>query len=125
MYKRRFLDTHYGVRKNVDMFMIGYSPIVVDTGGDITIKERVFKGTKGLWEMLARKKVNTVFISKDDLKTYKKILTMANAHLTKYQTDVNINITWGKKIRVIIAPLFAKPKGHGVEYALRRKWIKN
>jgi len=43
VYKRRFLHTQYGVRKDGDMFMIGDSPIVVDTGGDITFKERMFK----------------------------------------------------------------------------------
>jgi len=48
VYKRRFLDTQYGVRKDGDMFMIGDSHIVVDTFGDITIKDRVFKGSKGL-----------------------------------------------------------------------------
>ena len=63
--------------------MKGDSPIVVDTNGDTTIKERVFKGSKGLWEPLTRKKVNTEFITKDDLKTYEKILTLTNAHLTK------------------------------------------
>jgi len=121
VYKRRFHDTQYGVRKDGDMFMIGESPLVVDTVGDITIKDRVFKGSKGLWELLKRKKVNTKFISKDELKTYKKILTMTNAQWTKYQPDGNINITRGKKFRDIIAPLFAKPKGRGVESALRRK----
>jgi len=49
------------------MFMIGDSTIVVDTGGDITIKERVFKGSKGLWELWTRKKINTEFITKDQL----------------------------------------------------------
>ena len=51
VHKRRYLDTQYGVRKDGDMFMIGDSPIVVDTVGDITIKDRVFKGSKGLWEL--------------------------------------------------------------------------
>ena len=78
--------------------MVSDSPIVVDTDGDITIKQRVFKGSKGLWELLPRKKVNTEFIKKDDLKTYNKILTMTNAHLTRYLPDGNINITRGKKI---------------------------
>jgi len=96
VYKRRFLDTQFGVRKDGDKFMIGNSPIVVDTDGDIMIKDRVFKGSKGLWELLTRKKVNTEFITKNDLKTHKKILTMANAHLTKYQPDGMINITRGK-----------------------------
>jgi len=104
------------------MFMIGDSPIVVDTRGDITIKDRVFKGTKDLWELLTRKKVNTEFITKDDLKSQKKILTMTNAHLTQYEPDGNIHITRGKKFRDIIASLFAKPKGRGVEFAFRRKW---
>jgi len=93
VYKRPFLDTQYGVRKEGDMIMIGYFPIVVDTNGYITIKDRVFKGSKSLWELLTRKKVNMKFIPKDDLKTYEKILTMTNVHLTKYQSDVNINIT--------------------------------
>jgi len=124
LYKRRFLDTHYGVRKNGDMFMIGDSPIVVDTVADITIKNRVYNGSKGLWELLTRKKLNSEFITKDVLKSYKIILTMTNAHLTKYQPDGNINITRRKKIRDIIAPLFVKPKGLGVESSLRRCWTK-
>jgi len=79
--------------------MIGDSPVLVDTSGDITIKDPVFKGSKGLWKLLTRKNVNTEVITKDDLKSYKKILTMTNAHLTQYQPDGNINITRGKKFR--------------------------
>ena len=124
VYKRRFLDTQYGVRKEGNTFMIGDSPVLVDTSGDVTIKDRVFKGSKGLWELLTRKNLNTEVITKDDLKSYKKILTMTNAHLTQYQPDGNINITRGKKFREIIAPLFAKPKVRGVESSLRRKWTK-
>jgi len=90
VYKRRFLDTQYVVRKDGDMFMIGDSLIVVDTFGDITIKDRVFKGSKGLWELLTRKKVNTEFITKDDLKSYKKILTMTNAHLINISPTVTL-----------------------------------
>jgi len=84
VYKRRFLDTQYGVRKDGNIFMIGDSPVLVDTSGIITIKDRVFKGSKGLWELLTRKNVNTEVITNDDLKSYKKILTMTNAHLSQY-----------------------------------------
>jgi len=48
--------------------------------------------------------VNTEFITKDDLKSYKKILTMTNAHLTKYQPDGNINITRGKSFGIKFCP---------------------
>ena len=78
--------------------MIGDSPVLVDTSGDITIKDRLFRGTKCLWELLTRKNVNTEVITKDVLKSYKKILTMTNAHLTQYLPEGNINITQWKKI---------------------------
>ena len=68
VYKRRFLDTQYGVRKDSNMFMIGDSPVLVDTSGDITIKDREFKGSKCLGELLTRKEINTDFINKDDVK---------------------------------------------------------
>jgi len=98
VYKRRFLDTQYGVRMEGNMFMKGDFPVLVDTSVDITIKDRVLKGSKRLWELLTRKNVNTEVITKLDLKSYKKILTMTNAHLTQFQPDGNINITRGKKI---------------------------
>jgi len=108
VYKGRFLDTQYGVRKDGNIFMIGDSPVVVDNSGDITNKDRVFKESKGFCELLTRKNVNTEVITKDDLKSYKNILSMNNVHLARYQPDGNINITRGKKFRDIIAPLFAK-----------------
>ena len=38
VYKRRFLDTQYGIRKDGDTFKIGDSPVLVDQDGDITIQ---------------------------------------------------------------------------------------
>jgi len=75
-----------------------------------------------LSELLTRKKMNTLFITKDNLKTYKNILTITNANWTRYQPHGNINITRGKRIRDVIAPLFAKPKGRDIETAVDRKW---
>jgi len=45
---------------------------------------------------------------------------MTNAHLTRYKPADNINITRGKKFRGVIAPVFAKTMGRGVESELRR-----
>ena len=39
VYKRQFLDTQYGIRKDGDIFKIGDSAVVVYTDGDITVKE--------------------------------------------------------------------------------------
>jgi len=84
----------------------------------------LFLSLYAMSRLLTRKNVNTEAVTKDDLKSYKKILKMTNAHLTQYQPDGNIIITRGKKFREIIAPLFAKPKGRGDESSLRRKWKK-
>ena len=43
-------------------------------------------------------------ITTDDLKKYKKILQLTNAHLTSYQPGGDIQITRGAKYREIIAP---------------------
>jgi len=121
---RHFLDTQYGIRKDALQLMIGYSPVFIDTDDNLTIKGTTFRGSVGLWELLTRKKVNTEVFKKADLKTVKKILIVTNAHLNRYQPGGNINITRGKKLRHVIAPLFAKPKGRGVDSALRHKLLK-
>jgi len=50
-------------------FMIGDSPVFIDTDDNITIKGTVFRGTEGLGELLTRKNVNTQLIGKENLKT--------------------------------------------------------
>ena len=72
--------------------MMGESPIVIYTDGDIKNKERVFKESKGLREMLTRKNVNTEFITKDDMKIHENY-DDDYAHLNRYKPGGNINIT--------------------------------
>jgi len=71
---RGFLDTQYGIRRNGEQLMIGNSPVFIDTDDNVTIKGTEFKGTKGLWEILKSKNVNTELIGKEELKTYKNIV---------------------------------------------------
>jgi len=80
VYKKRFLEAQYGIRKDGDIFKFGYSDLVVDTDGDITIREKEFRWSEGLWELLTRKNVNRQHVTSDDLRTYKKILLLTNAH---------------------------------------------
>ena len=68
VYKRWFLDTQYGLRKDGDIFKIGDSAVVVDRYGDITIKEKEFRGSEVLWELLTLK--NKERLTSDDLRTY-------------------------------------------------------
>ena len=92
---RRFLDKRYGFRRNGDTFMIGNSTVSVEETFDITINGKRFRGTKGLCELLTCKNVNTDVITPSDLKRYKHILEMANAHLVGYEPGGDIQISRG------------------------------
>ena len=72
-----------------DMFMIGYSAVLVDQDGYITIRAKAFRGSVCLWELLIRKRVNKEHVTSDVLITYKRILLMHNAHLEGYQPVIN------------------------------------
>jgi len=121
--KWRGLDTEYGMRRVGDGFMIGDSRVGMDRDGNIHIKNVEFPATKGLWELLTRKKVNKKSVTTDDLKQYKTILEMNNAHLEGYEPEGNIRTFRGLKFRDVISRLFAGSRKSGVETALRREWV--
>ena len=63
--------TQYDIRKDGDIFKIGDSLVLVDQDGDITIKEKEFRGSEGLWELLTRKRVYKENKTSDDLRNYR------------------------------------------------------
>ena len=103
--------------------MIGDSRVSVDRDGNIHIKDVEFPATEGLWELLTRKKLDKNSITRDDLKQYKTILEMTNAHLEGYDPEDNIRISRGNKFKDVISRLFPDTRQSGVEAALRREWI--
>jgi hypothetical protein len=103
--------------------MIGDSTITFDSKSDITIRHKAFKGTKGLWELLTRKKVDDKLDSKTDLRRYKNILEMTNAHLEGYEPGGDIRISRRQKFANVISKLFPQTRRRGVEAQLRRRWL--
>jgi len=101
--------------------MIGDSRVGVDRDGNIHIREVEFPATKGLWELLTRKKVNKRLVTSNDLKQYKTILEMTNAHMEGYEPDANIHTSKGLKFRDVISKLFSGTRQSGVEAALSRE----
>jgi len=81
VHKSGVLDAEYGLRKVGDRFFIGNSDVTVDRYSDFYIRNKHFKGTRVLWELLTRKKVNTDIVSASDLRQYKRILNLTSAHL--------------------------------------------
>ena len=97
--------------------MTGDSTLIEDSDSDIIIKRKHFKGTTGLRELLTLKSVKRKNIMSDDMRSYKKIMEMTDAHLTEYESDGNIFVTRGVKFRDIIAPLFPQTRRQGIESA--------
>ena len=52
-----------------------------------------FKGTRGLWELLTRKNVNSDVITKSDLNAYKRIVVWTNANLEGYEPGGDIQVS--------------------------------
>ena len=103
--------------------MIGDSRVGVDSDGNIHIKNVEFPATHGLWELLTCKRVNKKLVTNADLKQYKTILEMTNAHLEGYDPEATIRISRGNKFKDVISRLFPDTRQSGVEAALRREWI--
>jgi hypothetical protein len=72
-------STQYEIRK-VDVYMIGNSNVIIDDWSDVYVNDRHFRGTKGPWELLTRKKPNTNLITAQYYEKYRSILLMTSAH---------------------------------------------
>ena len=92
------------MRNDGDKYKIGDFAVLVGQDGDITIKEKEFRGG----ELLTHERVNKEHVTSDDPKTYKKILLLTNAHLEGYQHGGIINVSQEKKFSEIIAPHFTR-----------------
>ncbi|KAK9738208.1 hypothetical protein QE152_g10039 [Popillia japonica] len=69
-------DYKYGIRYEQGKFYIGNSPIDIYPNGDIEIKNKIYTGTKGLYELLFKK--DPTSYTEDDEKNYKKIALKTN-----------------------------------------------
>ena len=91
-------STNIGIiGEDVGRFMFGDSTFSVDDTSDISIKERHFKGTRGLWKLLTRKNVNRAVVT-DDLKRY-DYLTVDRRQFAGIRTRGNGQTSRGPKFR--------------------------
>ena len=74
---------------------------------------------------MTRKRVDKDSVTTADIKQYKTILEMTNAHLEGYKPRANIRTSKGVRYKEIISKLFpgGGTRQSGVEGALRREWI--
>ncbi|ORP58138.1 hypothetical protein, partial [Vibrio cholerae] len=82
--KSNIADTTYGIRRDGNRFYIGNKEVEI-ANDDISIGDQVYKGTKGLWELLTLKEPSNY--TQSDLDTYKEILVLTSAHLKGYKAE--------------------------------------
>jgi len=70
VFHAAYVDKDYGVRRDVDgKFRIGNSVVKIDQDSDVIIQGVHYKGTKGLFELLTRKKVDRSFVTDSDIRS--------------------------------------------------------
>ena len=60
---------------------------------DITLKNKVFKGTEGLYELIFKSKPNTSIITNLDRNNYRDMITLTNANRRHFNPNLAIKGT--------------------------------
>ena len=115
--KNSVADTTYGIRRDGNTFFIGNKEIEINNN-DITIEDKIYKGTKGLWELLTLKEPTNY--NESDLQNYKEILETTSAHLKGYKAGAPLSSNKHTKYTNIIKPLF-KTTGGGMRQVTGNK----
>jgi len=86
--------------------------VLVERDGDITIKEKEFRDSEVLWELLTRKRVNKEYVTSEDLRKYEKILLLTNAHLEGISLEESLMSAEGKN-SAKLSPAFREAQRPG------------
>ena len=105
------VDKTYGVRSENNKFYIGNKEVEI-ANDDVTIGEKTFIGTDGLWQLLTLKDPKDY--TPEDLANYKEILLITNAHKKSYEANQAISSNKGNKYKTIIKPMFTST-GEGLK----------
>ena len=107
VYRKGNLDRDYGMRRDADgSFRIGNAEVVIDQDSNVFVKGKSYRGTRGLFELLTRKKVDQTFITRSDLQSYREILEATHGHLENNDPAGVIKTTRGAKFKDVISKLF-------------------
>ena len=75
------IDKDFGMRRDVDgTFRIGVAEVEIDQDSNVFVQGKSYKGTRGLFELLTRKKVDWSFKTDSDLRSYREILEATRIH---------------------------------------------
>jgi hypothetical protein len=107
VYRTGNVDKVFGMRRDADgTFRIGNADVEIDHDSNVIVQGKSYQGTRGLFELLTRKKVDQSFITDRDLKSYKEILQATHRHIEDNDPSGVIKTTRGPKFKDVICKLF-------------------
>jgi len=109
---KKSTDTTFGIRSKEGVFYIGDTPITIE-GDDITVADKTYTGTPGLWELLTMAKPNESIYSSSDLDDYAEILHETN-DMSREDNPNKPRSSRSAKYKNIIKPIWDAKVGKGV-----------
>ena len=106
-------DTVFGIKAKDENFYIGDSRVTIE-GDDITVRDKTYKGTPGLWELLTMVKPNKTIYDVSNRANYAEIQNVTNAmSVSTNPSKRKASKSW--KYTNIIKPLWDPQTGKGVD----------
>lgn len=109
---KRTVDTTFGINSKAGVFYIGNSPISI-YNNDVTVGDKTYAGTPGLWELLTMANPNETIYNNDDLEEYAEILHVTNA-MKQAKNPSKPKSSKSQKYKQIIKPIWDAKIGKGV-----------
>jgi len=111
--RKKETDKIFGIRATDDNFYVGEKPISVE-GDDITVGDKTYKGTPGLWELLTMARPNESIYDSNDHADYVEILNATKAMNTPSNPN-KPKASGGWKYMNIIKLIWDAKTGKGVD----------
>src|SRR6218665_3537186 len=111
--RKKETDTVFGIRATDEDFYLGKKPISI-AGDDITVGNKTYKGTPGLWELLTLARPNESIYDSIDHADYAEILNVTKAMSTPSNPN-KPKASGGWKYKNIIKPIWDAKTGKGVD----------
>src|SRR5688572_26858396 len=109
---KKSVDTTFGIHSKDGVFYIGDAPITIE-GDNITVVDKTYVGTPGLWELMTMAKPNESIYNGNNLNDYAEILVATNA--MRQQNNPNKpKSSRSEKWLKIIKPIWEAKIGKGV-----------
>src|SRR6218665_517583 len=116
---KQIADTTFGINYKAGVFYIGNSPISI-YNNDITVGDKTYKRTPGLWELLTMAKPDEAISDSNDHADYAEILNVTKA-MSIPSNPNKPKASGGWKYKNIIKPIWNAKTGKGVDVVVLRQ----